>query len=135
MTRTGSRALGAGLLGAELLASRELAEGAGSIWDTLERGSTIQRQQLQWLMSDYGGFFADLSAQPAPWRLPGAAARLLEQRASHINAGWQATGRLIRDELSPFCSAWRNFAAAIGGETTALSGKIRAPAEDQSRQP
>lgn len=113
MTRSTGRTLGADLLGAELLASREIAEGAGSLWDALERGSAIQQQQLQWLMSDYAGFIDDLRAQPSPWQLPGAAARLIEARAGHINAGWSETGNLIRDELSPFCSAWQNFMRAV----------------------
>jgi hypothetical protein len=104
--------LGAQLLGAELLASRELVEGAGSFWDALERSNRIQHQQLRWLVSDYAGFIDNLVAERSPWALPGVTGRLVEKRLAHIVEGWKATGDMIQDELRPQFAAWANFAKA-----------------------
>ena len=113
MSAERGNSIGGDLLGAELLASRELAEGAGSIWDAMERGGRIQRQQLEWLVKDYSGFFQDLSKRMSPLALPGATARLMEARLRHIGAGWAATDQLIRDELTPFCNAWQSFGQVV----------------------
>ena len=109
--RGGSR-LGAQLLGAELMASRELAESAGTFWDTLERSSRIHQQQLSWLITDYAGFIDDIVAEKSARSLPTVTGRLIEKRLSHISEGWTAAGQLMQDELLPLYSAWENFAKA-----------------------
>lgn len=104
--------LGAQLLGAELLASRELVEGAGTFWDTLERSGRIHQQQLSWLIRDYAGFIDDLAKEKSAWSLPAVTGRLIEKRLNHISEGWKATGEMMQDELLPLYSAWANFAKA-----------------------
>lgn len=110
--QAGGKRFGAQLLGAELMASRELVEGAGTFWDTLERASRIQQQQLSWLIGDYSGFLGDLVAEKSAWSLPAATGRLIEKRLAHTAEGWKAAGGLMQDELVPLFSAWENFAKA-----------------------
>jgi hypothetical protein len=108
MEKANSTLLGEELVGAELLASRELAEGAGSIWETLERGGKIQQQQLNLLCQDYTQYLRDL-ASADPLALPRATGQLLERRLTHVSEGWQEFGGLLQDEFGPIGRAWRNF--------------------------
>ena len=106
MTKNNSRLIGEELLGAELLASRELAESAGSLWETLERGGQIQQQQLNLLCKDYLQYVEELAN---PFAVPQATARLLQRRVTHVGDGWQAFGNLLQEEFTPITRAWRSF--------------------------
>ncbi len=102
-----TRLIGEELLGAELLASRELAQGAGSILEALERGGAIQQRQLSYLFRDYATYVDDVVSNPLQW--PRAAGALARRRASHIGEGLQDTVTLLREELAPLSRAWRGF--------------------------
>lgn len=108
MEKDNSTLLGEELLGAELLASRELAEGAGSLWETFERGGRIQQQQLKLLCQDYSQYLRDL-ASADPLALPRATGALLERRFTHVSEGWQEFGGLLQEEFGPIGRAWQSF--------------------------
>jgi len=108
MPRSNRELLGEELLGAELLASRELVEGAGSIWDTMERTGRIQQRQIGLLVDDYRQFFSAIGT-PDPLALPRATAQLALRRFNHISEGWRDFGEVLKDEVSPIGRAWSGF--------------------------
>jgi hypothetical protein len=104
-----SRLLGQELLGAELLASRELAEGAGSFWDALERGGAIHQHQIQLFVNDYAQFADELIRSRNPAAVPTAVLEHFGRRLEHLSAGWAETGELLREEFNPIQRAWDGF--------------------------
>lgn len=103
--------LGEELIGAELLASRELAEGAGSLVDALERGARIHQEQVGHLVQDYVTYFDECTRNPLAW--PFAMVNLAQRRATHLRGGLTDTASLLREELAPFGRAWRSFFAVV----------------------
>ncbi len=101
------RLLGEELLGAELVASRELAQGAGSLLETLERGSVIHQRQLSYFIQDYAGYVDEVIANPLQW--PQAAGSLAVRRATHLGEGLREGAELLREELAPIRDAWAGF--------------------------
>ena len=101
------------LLGAELVASKELAEAAGSVWEANEKVLELQRQQLCWFFQDYTEFWGGLRFDPDPMNLFRAASGLAAQRAQHISRGWQDFGSIMKEESEPFVRAWSGFMAVV----------------------
>jgi hypothetical protein len=106
MGKNNSKLIGEELIGAEILASRELAESAGSLWDTLERSGRIQQQQFSLLCKDYAQYAGEVTN---PFAIPQATVRLLQRRVTHVGDGWRAFGKLLQDEYAPIGRAWSSF--------------------------
>ncbi len=98
--------LGQELLGAELLASRQLTETGGTLWNGLEHLAQIQRQQLTWAVEDHVRFWGEVLNGASPVV---AGRGLLEQRCNHLSRGWQdllGTAAAGRDALA---QPWHSF--------------------------
>lgn len=111
MTET-SRMVTEELLGAELVAGKELVEATGTLWDTLEKGAAIHRRQLEWFIADYARCASDmLSFDPA--RVPAAAIRLVRSRYEHLSGGFEESRRLIETECAPLAKLWKDYFAVV----------------------
>ena len=105
-----SRVIGEELLGAELVAGKELTEAAGSLFDAAEKGAAICREQARWLLEDYGRFWLSSMTEfgnPAPL------VKLIEQRSEHIASGMHDLGSLVEREFVPLTKIWTDFLGLV----------------------
>ena len=73
------KTIGEEILGAEIVAGKELTEAAGGAFEAMERSAAIWLQQARWLFEDYGQFFRDSVTKPGD---PRSLFSLIESRSS-----------------------------------------------------
>ena len=105
-----TRKLGEDLLGAEIVAGKELTEAAGSVFDALEKGSAIWRQQVQWLVEDYVECWTSTVSSPTD---TSNLAKFIERRSEHVATGLQDIGHLIENEVVPLSKIWTDFLGIV----------------------
>jgi hypothetical protein len=104
------RTIGEEILGAEIVAGKELTEVAGGVLETLERSAAIWLQQARWLGEDYSRFFRDSVSKPGD---PASFFSLVESRSEHIASGFHQFGELIQKECLPATKIWTDFAGTV----------------------
>jgi len=105
-----AKTLGEELVGAEIIAGKELAEAAGSAFETMEQGAAIWLQQGRWFFEDYGEFLRTSVARPGD---PGGLFSLIESRSEHIVSGVQQTSDLLQRECVPVTRIWTEFFSTV----------------------
>ena len=105
-----ARTIGEELLGAELVAGKELTEAAGTLFDTLEKGSAIWLQQARWLAGDYGQFWLSSITQAAD---QAPLTNLIDSRTEHITSGMHQLGELVEKECTPLVKIWTDFIGVV----------------------
>lgn len=105
-----ARTLGEELVGAEIVAGKELAQAAGSLFDTLERTRDIWLQQGRWLAEDYGRFWISALRRPGD---PAVLNGLIEARSTHIASGMHELGSLVERECLPLSKIWSDFLGTV----------------------
>ena len=105
-----ARTIGEEILGAEIVAGKELTEAAGGVFEAMERGAAIWLQQARWLTEDYGRFFRDSLSKPGD---PASFFTLLGARSQHIAAGFQQFGEMVQKECAPVTKMWTDFAGTV----------------------
>ena len=105
-----ARTIGEELLGAELVAGKELTEVAGSLLDALERGGSIWLQQVRWLAEDYRQFLVGSITRPAD---PAPLIQLIEHRSEHIASGLHQVNELIERECQPLSKMQADFLGVV----------------------
>ena len=112
-----SRLVSEEMVGAELLATRELVENFGILWETLEAMNDICVRQLTYLATDHGESLKALFANPRLERLPALAASHCQRRLEHLSEGVSEASRLVvkgsDDAASILFSLWKPFFAVI----------------------
>ena len=107
-----SRRVSEELLGAELVAGKELVEAAGTFWDTLEKGARIHCRQIELLLKDHTRFWGDaLSGDPG--RATSALPSLVQHRVEHVREGLDQYRSLIGSELAPLTKIWTDFFGVV----------------------
>lgn len=104
--------IGEEILGAELVAGKELVEAAGTFWDTLEKSAEIHRQQMSWLVEDHSGFWRDALSMDAQ-RSSAALPNLIAQRVEHVRQGFDQYRQLLDSELAPLSKIWSDFFGVV----------------------
>ena len=102
------------LLGAELVAGKEIAQAAGTVMDAIERTSGIYRQQVDWMIRDHSSYWStifDNPTTPAQW--PKAAAALVERRISHVGTGIDDWRNMLTQECTPLVKMWTDFFSVV----------------------
>jgi hypothetical protein len=98
------------LLGAEIVAGKELTEAAGGLFEGMERSAEIWRQQLVWLFDDYVEFWRDAARQPGR---PEPLLALMERRSAHIATGVTDLGATLERECAPLARMWDDFMGVV----------------------
>ena len=106
-----AKTLGEELLGAEIVAGKELTQAAGSLFDTAERLGNLWLQQGRWLAEDYGRFWLAALGRPGD---PDPLNALIDARSSHIASGMHELGTLIERECVPLSKMWSDFLGTVG---------------------
>lgn len=107
-----TRRIGEELLGAELVAGKELVEVAGTFWDTLEKSAEIHRQQISWLVEDHTSFWGDALSMDTQ-RTASALPNLLTHRIDHVRRGFDQYRQLLDSELAPLSKIWSDFIGVV----------------------
>ena len=107
-----ARTIGEELLGAEIVAGKELTEATGSLFDALEKGAGIWRQQARWLAEDWGEFWLSTLTRPLIID-PSPLAELVERRSDHIASGMHDLGELVEKECAPLSKIWTDFLGVV----------------------
>ena len=112
-----SRLVSEEMVGAELLATRELVENFGILWETLEAMNDICVRQLTYLATDHGESLKALFTNPRLEHLPALAASHCQRRLEHLSEGVSEASRLVvkgsDDAASILFSLWKPFFAVI----------------------
>lgn len=104
------RTIGEELVGAEIVAGKELTEAAGSLFDALDRAAAIWLQQGQWLIEDYGRFWLSSLGNPLN---AGDLRSLVEARSEHIASGMHQVSELIERECTPMSKMWTDYLGTV----------------------
>lgn len=105
-----ARTIGEELLGAEIVAGKELTEAAGSVFEAIDKGSQLWVQQSRWALEDYANFWMAGFSSPLN---PAAVMQLLERRSEHIASGMHDFGDLIEKECTPLSKIWTDFLGVV----------------------
>lgn len=105
-----AKTLGEELVGAEIVAGKELTQAAGSLFDALERTRDIYLQQGRWLAEDYGRFWLGALGRPGD---PALLQQLIESRSAHIATGMHELGTLVERECLPLSKIWSDFFGTV----------------------
>ena len=104
------KTLGEELVGAEIVAGKELTQAAGSLFDTLERVGALWQQQGRWLVEDYGQFWLAALSRPGD---PGPLNDLIGARSEHIASGMHELTTLVERECVPLSKIWSDFFGTV----------------------
>lgn len=107
-----ARTIGEELLGAEIVAGKELTEATGSLFDALEKGAGIWGQQARWLFEDWSAFWVSGLSRPLPLD-PSPLAELIQRRSDHIATGLHDLGELVEKECAPLSKIWTDFLGVV----------------------
>ena len=107
-----SRLLSEELLGAELVAGKELTEAAGGFWDALEKCAAIQQQQWRWYVDDWNDFWTTPLREPSA-DLPSAIGELIERRSRHVGTGVRDLAELVKKETDPLRKIWSDYLGVV----------------------
>lgn len=105
-----AKTLGEEIIGAEIVAGKELTEAAGSAFEAMEKGATIWQQQSRWLLEDYGRFLRQELEKPGD---PSGVFALLETRSEHIASGFRQMSELAERECAPVTKIWTDFVGTV----------------------
>lgn len=105
-----ARTVGEELLGAEIVAGKELTEAAGSAYEAMELGAVLWSQQARWLFEDYTGFLLQSVEKPGD---PSGFFALMEARSRHIASGLHSASELMRRECVPATRIWNDFFGTV----------------------
>jgi hypothetical protein len=105
-----ARTIGEEIIGAEIVAGKDLTEAAGGAFEAMERSTAIWLQQARWLVEDYGHFLQASASRPGD---PGNLSRLIESRSEHIGSGFHQMGELVQKECLPAMKIWTDFAGTV----------------------
>jgi len=106
-----AKTLGEELVGAEIVAGRELTQAAGSLLDAAERLRGIWLQQGRWLAEDYARFWLAAIGRPGD---PAPLNALIDARSTHIASGMHELGTLVERECIPLSKIWSDFLGTVG---------------------
>lgn len=105
-----AKTIGEEIIGAEIVAGKELTEAAGSMLDAAERGTAIWLQQARWVFEDYGQFLRSSATRPGD---PSALFRLIESRSDHVASGFHQMSELVQAECLPMTKIWTDFTGTV----------------------
>ncbi len=105
-----AKTIGEEIIGAEIVAGKELTEAAGSALETAEQTAAIWLQQGRWLFEDYGQFMRSSFTRPGD---PGPLFKLIESRSDHIASGFHQMSELVQNECTPLTKIWTDFAGTV----------------------
>ncbi len=105
-----AKTLGEELVGAEIVAGKELTEVAGGLFDVVETAGSIWLQQGLWFVEDYSRFWLETLG---PAGDPAGLRRLWEARAGHLASGLQQAGELARRECTPLAGVWASYFGTV----------------------
>jgi hypothetical protein len=105
-----AKTIGEEIIGAEIVAGKELTEAAGSVLEAVERGTAIWLQQARWVFEDYGQFLRSSISRPGD---PGSLFTLIESRSDHIASGFHQMNELVQAECLPVTKIWTDFAGTV----------------------
>ena len=98
------------LIGAEIVAGKDLTEVAGSAFEAMELGAAIWLQQGRWFLEDYGTFLQASLTRPGD---PNGFFSLIESRSEHIATGLHQVGDLVQRECVPAIKIWTDFLSTV----------------------
>jgi hypothetical protein len=105
-----AKTIGEEIIGAEIVAGKELTEAAGSALEAAERSAAIWLQQARWLFEDYGQFLRSSMTRPGD---PKPIFTLIESRSDHIASGFHQMSELVQAECLPLTKIWTDFAGTV----------------------
>ncbi len=105
-----AKTIGEEIIGAEIVAGKELTEAAGSALEAAERSAAIWMQQARWVFEDYSQFVRSSIARPGD---PGTFFKLVESRSEHIASGFHQMSELVQAECLPVTKIWTDFAGTV----------------------
>jgi len=112
-----SRLMGEEMMGAEILATRELIENLGIVWESLETMNDICVRQLNHLATDHATSIRELFAHPGLEQLPGVVAAHCQRRIEHIAEGVSEVSQLVvkssDNAANVLFSLWKPFFGVI----------------------
>ena len=88
-----AKTIGEEIIGAEIVAGKELTEAAGSALEAAERTAAIWMQQARWVFEDYGEFLQSSMSRPGD---PQPLFKLIESRSDHIASGFHQMSDLVQ---------------------------------------
>ncbi len=122
-----SRLIREEMVGAEILATRELIENLGIVWETLDELNDVIVRQVQHLARDQAKSVRDFLADPGPAQFSAVALAHCQRRLEHIAEGVsEASSLMVRssDHASDILfGLWKPFFAVINRD---WQGKRRA---------
>ena len=105
-----AKTLGEELVGAEILAGKELTEAAGGLFEGIERAAEIWRQQATWLFDDYLEFWREAARSPGR---PEPLLALVERRSTHVASGARELASTVERECAPLARMWSEFMEVV----------------------
>lgn len=105
-----AKTLGEEIIGAEIVAGKELTEVAGSALEAMEQGTSIWLQQGRWWLEDYGQFLRHSVEKPGD---PSGVINLLTVRSEHVSSGFHQMSELVERECAPATRIWSDFLRTV----------------------
>ena len=105
-----AKTIGEEIIGAEIVAGKELTEAAGSALEAVERSAAIWLQQTRWVFEDYGQFLRSAASRPGD---PNPLFKLIESRSDHVASGFHQMSELVQAECAPVTKIWTDFAGTV----------------------
>lgn len=105
-----AKTIGEEIIGAEIVAGKELTEVAGSAMETAERTAAIWLQQTRWLIEDYGQYLRSSVTRPGDLK---PFFTLIGSRSDHIASGFHQMNELVQAEYLPVAKIWTDFAGTV----------------------